>query len=122
MNKPLVPEDVKRARPCVYLARAAASHLRAFNTGMTPVNAAKQMFGQDLVTDLILRAPTTPAAISGSSGWAQSLAGVASVSATGRGLTICICAALVQMIQPAGPAANSNNNVRGDMPFGEPFG
>jgi len=77
MTKPLVPEDIKRARPAVYLARAAAANLRAFITGATPVNAAKQMFGQDLVTEVILRAATPPAAISGTSGWAQSLAGVA---------------------------------------------
>jgi hypothetical protein len=57
--------------------RAAAAHLRSFVTGATPTNAAKQMFGNDIVTDLILRAPTAPAAISGTAGWAQALAGVA---------------------------------------------
>jgi hypothetical protein len=35
------------------------------------------MWGDDPVTDIILRATTGPAAVSGSSGWAQSLAGVA---------------------------------------------
>src|SRR5262245_54110258 len=79
MSRPLVPEDIgiRKARPCVYLHRAAAAHLRSFVTGATPTDAAKQMFGNDIVTDLVLRAATTPAAISGTAGWAQSLAGVA---------------------------------------------
>src|SRR5262245_30138354 len=80
MNKPLVPEDdprVKHARSAVYVYRAAAATLRAFVTGATPANAAKTMFGNDIVTDLVLRAATMPAAISGTAGWAQSLAGVA---------------------------------------------
>src|SRR5215472_6113362 len=69
----------KFARPSVYLYRAAAAHLRGFVTGVTPANAAKAMFGGegDVVTDLILRAPSSPAAISGTSGWAAGLAGVA---------------------------------------------
>src|SRR6516164_6499965 len=69
--------DVRKARPCVYLVRAASATLRSFVTGATPANAVKAMFGNDVVTDLILRAPTAPAAISGTAGWAQSLAGVA---------------------------------------------
>ena len=74
-----LPEDMglKRARPCVYLYRAAAAHLRSFATGATPTNAAKAMFGNDSVTDLVLRSASTPAAISGTPGWAQQLAGVA---------------------------------------------
>src|SRR5262249_4413978 len=78
MNRPLVPEDVvKHARPAVYLYRAAAAHLRSFVTGATPTNAARSMFGDDRVTDLVIRAASSPAAISGTPGWAQSLAGVA---------------------------------------------
>src|SRR5262249_40598436 len=65
--------DVRKVRPCVYLVRAASATLRSFVTGATSTNAAKAMFGNDVVTDLILRAPTAPAAISGTSGWAQSL-------------------------------------------------
>jgi hypothetical protein len=74
-----LPEDLglKRARPAVYLYRAAAAHLRSFVTGATPANAAKAMFGNDGVTDLVLKAASTPAAISGTPGWAQQLAGVA---------------------------------------------
>ena len=81
MNRPFpLPEDIpgiRKARPAVYLHRAAAAHLRSFVTGAAPTNAAKAMFGNDVVTDLILRAATTPAAISGTQQWAQSLAGVA---------------------------------------------
>jgi hypothetical protein len=59
MNRPLVPEDdprVKHARGAVYVYRAAAAHLRSFVTGATPANAAKAMFGNDGVTDIVLRA------------------------------------------------------------------
>jgi hypothetical protein len=69
--------DVRKVRPCVYLVRAASASLRGFVTGATPSNAARSMFGHDVVTDLILKSPTTPAAISGTTGWAASLAGVA---------------------------------------------
>jgi len=69
--------DVRKVRPCVYLARAAGATLRSYITGMTPTNAARAMFGHDPVTDIILRATSAPAAISGTAGWAQSLAGVA---------------------------------------------
>src|SRR5262249_25070503 len=78
MNRPFpLPGDVKQARAAVYLHRAAAAHLRSFVTGTTPTNAAKQMFGDDIVTDLVLRAAGSPAAISGTPGWAQQVAGVA---------------------------------------------
>ena len=79
MNKPLqplVPEDVRRARPSVYLNRAACAHLRSFITGQTPVNAAEKMFGRDLATDTILKAATAPA-MTTTTGWAKELAGVA---------------------------------------------
>jgi hypothetical protein len=76
MNKPLVPEDIKRARPAVYLCRAAAASLKSFVTGASPVNAARAMWGDDRITDIILRAVSSPAT-TGTPGWAQSLAGVA---------------------------------------------
>jgi hypothetical protein len=56
--------------------RAAAAHLRSYVTGATPANAARSMFGEDRVTDLVIRAASSPAAISGTPGWAQALAGV----------------------------------------------
>jgi hypothetical protein len=79
MNKPLrplVPEDLKRARPSVYLNRAACGHLRSFITGQTPVNAAKAMFGNDLATEYVIRTATAPA-MTTTTGWAKELAGVA---------------------------------------------
>src|SRR5262249_13111995 len=76
MNKPLVPEDLKLARPCVYLARAATAHLKSFVTGLTPPKAPKAVWDDDRVTGTILRAATTPATTT-QSGWAQQLAGVA---------------------------------------------
>jgi hypothetical protein len=74
-----LPSDLPSAQPraATYLYRAAAAHLRSFVIGATPANAAKAMFGNDSVTDLVLRSASTPAAISGTPGWAQQLAGVA---------------------------------------------
>jgi len=78
LARPLVPEDnFRRVNPSVYLARAAAAHLRSFVTGGTPRSVAKTMFN-DTVTEVILqRAATGPAAISGTQQWAASHAGVA---------------------------------------------
>jgi hypothetical protein len=73
MNKPLVPEDLKRARPAVYLFRAAAAHARSFVTRATPEGAARALFGHDAVTDVILKAATSPAS-TGTPGWAGALA------------------------------------------------
>src|SRR5262249_24247820 len=72
-------ENVKviRNRPAVFLYRAAAAHVRAHVTGETPQRAARELFGDDAGTDIVLRAATTPAAIPGTSRWAASLAGVA---------------------------------------------
>src|SRR5262249_34011869 len=71
----LADERRQFARPAVYLHRAAAAHLRGFITNQTPERAAKELFGDDAVTDIVLRAATTPAAISGTPAWAQQLAG-----------------------------------------------
>src|SRR5262249_3705802 len=68
---------VIRNRPAVYLYRAAAAHVRAHVTHEAPERAARELFGDDAVTDIVLRAATTPAAISGTSGWAASLASIA---------------------------------------------
>src|SRR5262249_3373265 len=73
---PLVPEDIRKARACVYLNRAACAHLRSFVTGQTPSNAAERMFGRDPATDVILKAATAPAQTT-VPGWAKGLAGVA---------------------------------------------
>src|SRR5262245_33112120 len=80
MNRPFpLPEDtgIKRARPAVYLYRAGAAHVRSHITRASPERCAQELFGNDSVTDLVLRATSAPAAISGTAGWAQALAGVA---------------------------------------------
>src|SRR6516165_6651796 len=70
--------DVRKARPAVYLYRAAAATLRSYLTGATPTDSVRALYGHDPVTDLILqRAAVPPAEITGTSGWASSLAGVA---------------------------------------------
>jgi hypothetical protein len=67
---------IATSRPAVYLVRAAAAHLRGFITGETPQRVASDLFG-DSVTDIVLRSATTQAAVSGTSAWAASIAGVA---------------------------------------------
>jgi hypothetical protein len=76
MNKALVPEDLKRARPCVYLYRAGAAHVRSHITRSSPERAAKELFGNDTVTDIVLRAAST-AATTGTPTWAGALAATA---------------------------------------------
>jgi len=79
MNRPerpfALPEDVgiRKARPCVYIFRAATAHLRSFVTSATPLNVAKSMWGDDRITELVLRAASSPAAI-GQPGWSAELA------------------------------------------------
>jgi hypothetical protein len=69
--------EVSKARPCVYVYRAATATLHSFITGATPSNSARALFGHDPITETILRAATGPAEISGTPGWASSLAGIA---------------------------------------------
>jgi hypothetical protein len=98
--RPLEESSIKRARPSVYLFRAAAAHLRAHVTRSTPEAIARQMYRGDPVTEVVLRAATSPATTTGS-GWADALAAltiedlvmqIASVSAgaalMGRGLKL----------------------------------
>ena len=61
----LRPEDTEviRAPPAAYVYRAAAAHLRSFVTGATPASAARSMFGNDIVTDIVLRAASQLAAV-----------------------------------------------------------
>ena len=74
--QPFEESSIKRARPAVYLFRAAACHLRAHAKKSSPEAMAQQMFNGDPVTGIVLRAATS-AADTTSSGWAQQLAGVA---------------------------------------------
>src|SRR5262249_9734032 len=74
-SKPLVPEDVglKRARPAVYLYRAGAAHVRAHLTRSSPEREAKALFNGDPITDMVLRAASSPATTT-NAGWAGALA------------------------------------------------
>jgi len=77
--QPFEESSIKKARPCVYLNRAACAHLRSFvNRGSTPEGAARTMFPGDPVTETIIKAATAPA-MTTVSGWAKELAGVAVV-------------------------------------------
>jgi len=68
-----LPSDMKNVRAASLLARAGAAYLKAFITGDTPERTAKAMFGDST----IIKAATTPAMLSGTAAWAQSLGGVA---------------------------------------------
>src|SRR5262249_30888607 len=65
-----------KLRAASYLYRAGAAVLRSFITGNSPEREAKAMFGDDHVTDIMLRAASAPA-MTTTTNWAQSLAGVA---------------------------------------------
>ena len=67
---------VQRVRPAVHIVRAACSHLRAFVEKSTPANSARRVYGNDLVTVIVLRSATS-AADTTSTNWAKELAGVA---------------------------------------------
>jgi len=65
-----------QSSPATYLYRAGAATLRAFITGESPEYEARTMFGDDQVTDIVLKAASAPATTT-TTNWAQSLAGVA---------------------------------------------
>jgi hypothetical protein len=91
--QPLEETSIKKARPSVYVIRAAAAHLRAYVEKSTPLNAARAMFN-DPVTDLILRSAISAADMT-SSGWAQQLAGVAIYDTIQSITSISAAAALI---------------------------
>jgi hypothetical protein len=63
---------IKRARPSVYLYRAGAAHVRSHASRSTPTAAARALFGNDIVTDVVLRTASTQATL-GSLSWAGAL-------------------------------------------------
>jgi HK97 family phage major capsid protein len=76
MTRPFpLPEDagIRKARPSVYLYRAAAAHIRSYVARTTPERAARELFGNDPVTAEVLRAASSPATI-GNAAWAGALA------------------------------------------------
>jgi hypothetical protein len=70
---PSDPENGVRKRPADYLFRAGAACVRAFVERSTPERCAKELFGNDVVTPLVLRAASTMATTS-SPTWASALA------------------------------------------------
>jgi hypothetical protein len=66
----------RRLRPATHLYRAAAAHLRSYVSRSTPLRAAEQMFGRDIVTAEILKAASTPAETT-TAGWALEIVRVA---------------------------------------------
>jgi hypothetical protein len=68
-----IPSGIRRARPATYLYRSGAAHIRAFHTRSTPERCAKELFGNDVVTEIVLRSASTQASV-GNPGWAGALA------------------------------------------------
>jgi hypothetical protein len=96
--KALVPEDIKHARPAVYLFRAAAAHLRAGAANArgrsTTVEAsAKQLFGHDPITEALIRRGISEPATTG--GWADGLAQQALFDAVIAATTLSAAASLL---------------------------
>src|SRR5262245_3868070 len=76
---PIKPDfsSLRTHSPATFIHRAASAHLRSLVTGgIAPTDAAKAMFGDDGATELVLKAASAPATTT-TSGWAQSLAGIA---------------------------------------------
>src|SRR5262249_44322218 len=95
MNKPLVPEDIKRLRASVYFFRAAAATLRAHVNRSTPERAARDLFERDVVTEIVLKAASNPAQIATPS-WAGALAATAVEDAVMQISSVSAFAALAQ--------------------------
>jgi HK97 family phage major capsid protein len=68
-----IESGIRKARPSVYLFRAAASYVRAHQQKSTPERAARELFGNDVVTAEVIRAASTQAAV-GTPAWAGALA------------------------------------------------
>jgi hypothetical protein len=68
-----VPSSARK-RPANYLWRAGAAHVRAFHTRSTPERVAKELFGNDVVTGIVLQRAASTAATTTSPGWAGALA------------------------------------------------
>jgi hypothetical protein len=64
-----------RGRAAAPIHRAGVAYLRSFITGKSPEREAKALFDDDR-TDLVIKATTTPAAITGTPAWAGSLGAV----------------------------------------------
>jgi hypothetical protein len=69
---PLEESSIKKTRPAVYLYRAGAAHVRSHLSRSSPFGAARELFGNDVVTDIVLRAATTQATV-GTPSWAGAL-------------------------------------------------
>jgi len=68
--------SIRKARPSIYLFRAAASFVHGYAQGSLPEKAARSLFGSDPVTAEILKAATGPATTT-QTGWAAELARLA---------------------------------------------
>jgi len=75
-----LPDDIENGRGLKALVRATAAFLRAHVHKAAPERTFKQMFGDDRIGEMVLRAATTPAALADSS-WAGPM-GHATVSQT----------------------------------------
>jgi hypothetical protein len=70
------PGPFPKLRAADHIYRAASAHLRSFVSGNRPEYEAQAMFGDDQVTDIVLKAASGQATTT-TTGWAASLAGIA---------------------------------------------
>jgi len=73
MNRPIPLRPDYQTRASQHLYRAAAAHVRAFVTHNNPERAARELFGKDAPTEIVLRAAADPATVSDAT-WAGALA------------------------------------------------
>jgi hypothetical protein len=99
MNKPtrppLVPEDVARVRASVYFYRAAHATLHAHVNGISPERAASELFGRDIVTEIVLKGANNPATIANPT-WAGAIATTAIEDVVMQLASVSAFAALAQ--------------------------
>jgi hypothetical protein len=86
---------IKKLRPSIYFFRAAASVLHAHVKRCTPERSANELFGRDVVTEILLRAASGSATIASSS-WAGALAATSIEDTVMQISSISAFAALVQ--------------------------
>src|SRR5215471_1686289 len=88
------PGSRLKLRVADHIYRAGVATLRAYLSGASPEREAKAMFGDDGVTELVLKAASTPATTT-VPGWAKELAAVAVYDLIASAASLSAGAALI---------------------------
>ena len=86
---------IKKLRPAVYFFRCCAATLRAHVSRTSPEAAAHDLFGRDIVSEILLKAASNPATIA-TSAWAGALAATAIEDVVMQISSVSAAAALFQ--------------------------